>query len=67
MLWLCVCVCVLVRPIVHACELKTIGVCVCLLCVCVVGTTFVNLYSGAKCGCLCRRPSVSTVCVIVCV
>ena len=51
----------------HACELKTIGVCVCLLCVCVVGTTFVNLYSGAKCGCLCRRPSVSAVCVIVCV
>ena len=41
--------------------------CVFVLFVCVLVTTFVSLYGGAKWGCLCHRSSVSAVCVSVCV
>ena len=39
-----------------------------LVLLCVVENAFVSLYGGAKCGCLCQRPSVSVCeCVCVCV
>ena len=53
----------------HSYKKKTNGVCVCLLCLCVVGTAFVSLYGDMKWRCLCPRLSVCAVClsVFVCV
>ena len=63
----CLCMSVCVRPIVHALRKRPwVFVSVCCVCVC-SGDHVVRLHAGAKCGCLCRRCSVSDVCVSVCV
>ena len=65
-LWLCVCVCVC--PFVYVCKKKSMGVCVCLLCMSVLwGPSLWVCYGGAKGWCLCRRHSVCALCLSVCV
>ena len=57
--FLCVCV-VSVRHIVHECKKKDHqSLCVSPVWLCDVKTSFVNMFGGAKCGCLCRRSNVS--------
>ena len=69
-LFLCVCVgvcvCVVCEGNVHACKKKTMALYVCLFSLCVLVNMFVSLYGGAKCGCLCHRPSVIAACECVC-
>ena len=72
---LCLCVCVVCVCEAHCAWVQKKdhqSLCVSLVWLCDVETSFVNMFGGAKCGCLCRRPNVSVhvwvcVCVRVCV
>ena len=54
----CVCVCVVcVRPIVYVSKKKSMGLCVCLFCMCVVRNTFVRMLG--HCQVLMALPEIS--------